>query len=137
MHPDWYRTPLAEDDVRMIGDYPAVEMVPQQLRPAYDPNYFDHQNRRYWGEPVPEDYEPLTMWSVDCETQYGVWWIVGSLGGFFGGMFLLYSWLSRIPSPLFDYTAPKELPTVAKYFVDGKIPKRLTHMSPSFTDRDG
>lgn len=103
MHPDWYRTPQADDDVRMIGDYPNVPLESYQLRDPYE-NYFDMQNRRRWGEPLPEDYEPLTMWSFDHETSYGKWWVLGGLGGFFGSMFILHQLLNRIPSPLTNYT---------------------------------
>lgn len=98
MHPDWYRTPHPEDDPRMIGDYPDVPATSYQLRDPYA-RYFDQQNRRNWGEPMPEDYEPLSMWSFDHETSFGKWWIIGSFGGFFGGMFCLYHLLALIPSP--------------------------------------
>ncbi|PJF18042.1 NADH dehydrogenase [ubiquinone] 1 beta subcomplex subunit 8, mitochondrial [Paramicrosporidium saccamoebae] len=99
MHPDWYRWPQAEDDPRMIGDYPNVPAESQQLRDPYA-TYFDQQNRRNFGEAMPEDYEPLTMWSFDHETTYGVSWVLGGLGGFFGGMFLVHHWLSRYESPI-------------------------------------
>src|SRR5688572_6417565 len=55
LHPDWYRWPRADDDPRMIGDYPNVPATSYQLRDPYDPTYFDPQERRRFGEPVPED----------------------------------------------------------------------------------
>lgn len=99
IHPDWYRIPMAEDDPRMIGDYPAAPTISHQLRDPYG-QYFDQQNRRNWGEILPEDYEPLLMWSFDVEERYGWPWLVASFGGLFGGCFLLYQTFGKTPSKL-------------------------------------
>lgn len=124
MHPDWYRTPSEEDDPRMIGDYPAVPASSYQTR---DPHarYYDQQNRRYFGEPVPEDYEPLIMWSFDVEERFGVGWAVASLGSLLGGCFLLYQLCGREPSVFATQRVPKELPTVSDYYRGGAIPEYL------------
>lgn len=103
MHPDWYRTPRADDDPRMIGDYPDVPAESYQLRSPYN-TYFDQQGRRNFGEAMPEDYEPLTMWSFDHETSYGRWFILGGMGALFGSIFVLYRWLGNKPSLLTDFT---------------------------------
>lgn len=103
MHPDWYRTPMAEDDPRMIGDYPDVPAESYQHRDPHDPTYTDPQNRRRFGEPVPEDYEVLTVWSFDHERTYSAKFILGGLAGFFGTMYLLYEGLRRVPNPLVPF----------------------------------
>lgn len=124
MHPDWYRTPSKEDDPRMIGDYPAVPASSYQTRDPYV-RYYDQQNQRHFGEPVPEDYEPLLMWSFDVEERFGVGWAVASLGSLLGGCFLLYQVCGREPSVFATQRVPKDLPTVSAYYKDGTIPAYL------------
>lgn len=105
VHPDWYRTPMPEDDTRMIGDYPDVPAESYQLRDPYG-KYFDQQGRRNFGEPIPEDYEPLIMWSFDHETQFDAKWIFGAIGGLLGTFYVVYKVLSQIPSPIHQYAVP-------------------------------
>lgn len=124
MHPDWYRTPMEEDDPRMIGDYPVGPTSSYQTRDPYAP-YYDRQNRRYFGEPIPEDYEPLIMWSFDVEERFGVGWAVASLGSLLGGCFLLYQLFGREPSVFATQRVPKDLPTVSDYYRGGGIPEYL------------
>ena len=124
MHPDWYRTPSEEDDPRMIGDYPVTSVGSYQTRDPYA-RYYDQQNRRYFGEPVPEDYEPLLMWSFDVEERFGVGWAIASLGSLLGGCFLLYQVCGREPSVFATQRIPKDLPTVSEYYKDGTIPEYL------------
>lgn len=124
MHPDWYRTPLEEDDPRMIGDYPVGQVSSYQTRDPYAP-YYDRQNRRYFGEPIPEDYEPLIMWSFDVEERFGLGWAVASLGSLLGGCFLLYQLCGREPSVFATQRVPKDLPTVSEYYRGGIIPEYL------------
>lgn len=99
IHPDWYRTPMPEDDPRMIGDYPAVPIEPYQLRDPYASDYFDVQNRRRWGEALHEDVEPMLMWSWDTEATYGWGWMLAAWGSLFGGFGLLFWLLKDVPSP--------------------------------------
>ena len=131
VHPDWYRIPRPDDDPRMIGDYPDVPAESYQFRDPYA-EYTDKQGRRNWNEPVPEDYEQLSVWSVDHEKDYGIGWVLGSFALLFGGFFSLKWIMDRyLPNPLMDYTRPRELdPSVAKHFPYG-IPKRYTHLTPS------
>ena len=129
MHPDWYRVPDAEDDPRMIGNYPDVPAESYQLRDPHG-QYFDVQNRRNFGEPLPEEFELLSQWSFDHETQFGLVWILGSIGGLFGGYFLLHWLVSYVPSPFSGLTAPRELPTVGKYFANEIVPKSHTQKTP-------
>lgn len=125
VHPDWYRTPLPEDDPRMIGDYPDVPIQPYQLRNPYG-DYFDVQNRRQWGELVHEDVEPLLMWSWDTEATYGWGWLVAAWTSLFGGFGLFYWLLKDVPSPFAYQLEPKKLlPSVASYFPGGNIPKYI------------
>lgn len=129
MHPDWYRVPDPQDDPRMIGDYPDVSAESYQLRDPHK-KYFDAQNRRDFGEAVPEEYEALSQWSFDHETQFGLVWVLGSIGGLFGGYFLFLWIFSHVPNPFAGLTAPRDLPTVGKYFGHGAVPKSYTHMTP-------
>jgi NADH dehydrogenase (ubiquinone) 1 beta subcomplex subunit 8 len=116
---------MSEDDPRMIGDYPDVPAIPQQLKDPYA-TYYEPQARRNFGDPIPEDYEPLLMWSFDIEDRYGPAWILASFGGLFGGCALLYWLTSMIPNDFADRRAPRHLPTVGSYFISGRAPDYMT-----------
>lgn len=47
-----------------LGDYPALPREVVQWR-NYNPNYWDTQDRRNFGEPVQEQDDALNMWSPD------------------------------------------------------------------------
>lgn len=93
VHPDWYRLPRPDDDPRMIGDYPPVPNGSFQLRSPELGPYLDQTMRRP-GEMLPEDYEILSVWSFDHESQYDGGYVFRAMLALFGG-FGLFIYLFR------------------------------------------
>ena len=88
----WFpsRKPTSENDDREIGPYPQFPHASSdpagsaQFRPADLPAYFDRQNRRRFGEAVPEEAEFQGMWNVDIEGDYSVVYMLSGLVLLFG-----------------------------------------------------
>ena len=99
LHPDWSRLPMAEDDPRMIGDYPDYGSRSYQER---DPQrrYFDQQGRRHFGEGVPEDYEALSVWAPDISRRYGWPWMLGGPAVLIGATLLVVLMCKDVKGPV-------------------------------------
>ncbi len=90
----WFpsRKPSLENDAREIGPYPQFPHASAnpagsfQLRPAESATYFDRQNRRKFGEPVPEEAEFQGMWNVDIEGDYSVVYMLTGMVLLLGGV---------------------------------------------------
>ncbi|KAK9326019.1 hypothetical protein V1517DRAFT_312450 [Lipomyces orientalis] len=59
-----YATKSAEEDDRLVGNYPEYPYVSNQSRDPYE-KYDDQQLRRNYNDPLHEDDDVLNMWSPD------------------------------------------------------------------------
>jgi hypothetical protein len=122
VHPHWARWPRADDDPRMIGDYPAGPTESYQLRDPRDPRWEDPQTRRAAGEDVPEDWEALGVWAPDIPPQRWGWpWLVAGPLVFVAMLGAMCGVGLLIPMDLPAY-ALRDLPYSAKYYPGGVIP---------------
>lgn len=114
-------------DPREIGPYPtenpfASSSDPSksfQFRQPDREEYFERQQRRKFGETVPEEAEFQGMWNVDIEGNYsvlymlsGVGLLLGTLGGF---AYIVTKWHDPQKSPRM-LAVEKDLPYTDKYF---------------------
>lgn len=136
--PNLFWFPKADPtDTREIGPYPKTDDLPSndlsksaQFRPADLDEYFDRQQRRKFGEVVPEEAEIQSMWNVDIEGNYSVAYMLSGVGLLLGGLggiaYLSTKLHDPEKSPRFRATE-KELPFTEKYFPSTSKP------SPIFT----
>ena len=124
--PNLFWFPKADPtDSREIGPYPKTELKSNdlsqsaQFRPADLKEYFDRQQRRKFGEIVPEEAEIQSMWNVDIEGNYSVLYMLSGVGLLLGGLggiaYLSTKLHDPEKSPRFRATE-KELPFTEKYF---------------------
>ena len=110
---------FADNDAREIGPYPheADYSTSYQLRDPYAP-WDDRNNRRNFGEVMPEEMEALSMWNMDVEQDFTLGYMLGALGLFLGSFCGLWwigdKYFSGALVP--ELGVPREFPYWEKYF---------------------
>jgi hypothetical protein len=129
-------------DPREIGPYP-LENPPNssstdpsksyQFRQPDREEYFERQQRRKFGEPVPEEAEFQGMWNVDIEGNYSVLYMLSGVGLLLGGLsgiaYFATKWHDPEKSPRM-LAAEKELPYTDNYFPDQSKNRPIFSWSP-------
>jgi hypothetical protein len=111
--------PFADNDSREIGPYPheADYSTTYQLRDPYAP-WDDRNNRRNFGEVMPEEMEALSLWNMDVEQDFTFSYMMGALVAFVGTFCGLWwvgdKYFSGALVP--NIGVPRELPYWEKYF---------------------
>lgn len=130
----WFpsRKPTSDNDEREIGPYPQQFPLTSsssdpagsfQFRPADLSSYFDRQNRRRFGEAVPEEAEFLGMWNVDIEGDYSIVYMLG-------GLVLLFGTVGTVAYLSTKYHDPLKSPRLlAVNSFDGAVLKIFERMS--------
>lgn len=111
--------PFTDNDSREIGPYPheADYSTTYQLRDPYIP-WDDRNNRRNFGEVMPEEMEALSLWNMDVEQDFTFGYMISALGLFVGTFCGLWwvgdKYFSGALVP--NIGVPRELPYWEKYF---------------------
>ena len=125
----WFPNPNKFDS-REIGPYPP-ENPPNsasndlsksyQFRQPDRPEYFDRQQRRKFGETVPEEAEIQGMWNADIEGNYSVIYMLSGVGLLFGTLSGIAYFSMKLHDPEKSprmLAVEKELPYTDNYFPD-------------------
>jgi hypothetical protein len=126
----WFpsKQPTAENDEREIGPYHKFPLNSSDLRQSAQfrtpdrPEYFDSQNRRSFGEAVPEEAEVQGMWMVDLEGDYSTAYMLSGMALFLGTMGGAIWWLNR------EHNSQT---TWRRFAVDKARPAETNHVSSS------
>ena len=138
----WFPKPN-KSDPREIGPYP-LENPPSsssgdpsksfQFRQPDREEYFERQQRRKFGETVPEEAEFQGMWNVDIEGNYSVIYMLSGVGLLLGSLsgiaYFVTKWHDPEKSPRM-LAVEKELPYIDNYFPDKSKDRPIFNLSPS------